>query len=317
MKGGKGSNYDGGHRVPLFLHWPAGGFKEERRIKTLTGHIDIFPTLLDLCGMEKPEGVKMDGISIRPLLEKGDHKDWPARMMMTDNQKKHLPSKWATTTVMSERWRLIDNKELYDIDADPGQRSNVIDKHPEVVQQLRKYYDELWADLQPGLNNVPMIPLAAPDQKTVALNYHDCVNRHPFWFQNDIRRIAKHIDPPKNKRAAFWPVEVVAEGEYSIELRRWPVEIDHPIHADLPPGAPVYGGKAHRSTPGAGFPAIKATLSVGDQQLTAPVDRDAKAVVFKTRLPAGAHRISAKFYDAEDRSLDAFYLYVTKAATPQ
>ena len=136
MRGNKGSTYDGGHRVPFFLHWPAGGFDQERRIETLTAHIDVFPTLLDLCGLEKPQGVKMDGRSLRPLLEKGDHPDWPDRIIMTDSQKKELPTKWATTAVMSERWRLIDGKELYDIDADPGQKNNVFDEHPEVVERL-------------------------------------------------------------------------------------------------------------------------------------------------------------------------------------
>lgn len=313
MRGGKGSNYDGGHRVPFFLHWPAGGFDKELRVETLTGHIDVFPTLLDLCGLEKPKGVKMDGISIRPLLEKGDHQEWPARMMMTDNQKKKLPTKWATTTVMSERWRLIDGKELYDIDADPGQKQDVFKKHPEVVQQLTRYYDDLWEDLQPGFKTVPIIPLTAPGPKTVALNYHECIGRHDGWFQDEMRRIAKRIDPPQSKRAAFWPVEAVTGGEYRIELRRWPLEIDHPIHADLPPGAPVYGGKVQRSTPGSGFPAVKANLSIGDQQLTASVDQKTKAAVFHAKLPAGQHRISAKFYDAEDRSLDVFYVYVTKS----
>ena len=128
-----------------------------------------------------------------------------------------------------------------------------------------------------------------------------------------MRRIAKRIDPPRsNRRDAFWPVEVVTGGKYQIELRRWPGEIDHPIHADLPPGGAVYGGKSHRSTPGSGFPAVKASLSIGDQQLTASVDEETKAAVFQTKLSAGPHRIAAKFHDAEDRSLDVFYVYVSK-----
>ena len=94
MRGNKGSAYDGGHRVPFFLHWPAGGFDHEKRIKTLTAHVDIFPTLLDLCGLEKPQGVKLDGRNLRPLLEKGDDIQWPDRIIMTDSQKKNLPTKW-------------------------------------------------------------------------------------------------------------------------------------------------------------------------------------------------------------------------------
>ena len=93
MRGNKLSSYDGGHRVPFFMHWPVGGFDKEQRIETLTAHIDVFPTMLDLCGLETPEGVKMDGTSLRPLLEKGDHSDWPDRIIMTDSQKLELPRK--------------------------------------------------------------------------------------------------------------------------------------------------------------------------------------------------------------------------------
>ena len=318
MKGGKGSTYDGGHRVPFFLHWPAGGFDREKRIKTLTAHIDVFPTLLELCGLEKPEGLKIDGTSLRPLLEKGDHPDWPDRIIMTDNQKKKLPTKWATTAVMSERWRLVDGKELYDIDADPGQRENVFNQHPEVVQELSGWYDKLWDELEPSFEDIPRIPLTAPGARTVALNYHDCIGRHFGWFQNEMRQIKKRIDKPGSKRpAAFWPVTATEDGEYRLEARRWPVELDRPIHADLPPGAPVYGKSAQRTTPGMGFPAVKAVLTIGDQRMTIGVDESTKAAVFQTNLGVGSHRLSATFKDADGRSLDAFYVYVTKVEREQ
>jgi arylsulfatase B len=314
MRGNKGSSYDGGHRVPFFLHWPAGGFVKERRINTLTAHIDVFPTLLDLCGLEKPEGVQMDGTSLRPLLEEGDRPDWPDRMIMTDSQKKNLPTKWASTAVMSERWRLIQGKELYDIEVDPGQKNNVFAEHPEVVQRLTRYYDQLWDELQPGFRDVPRIPLTAPGLEKVALNYHDCVGRHFGWFQDEMRQIAERIDKPQSNRPpAFWPVEVVVDGEYRFELRRWPVEIDAPIRADIPAGGLVYGEKAHRSVPGIGFAAVKACLTIDGRQLTASVDEQTKAAVFQTPLTAGSHRLSATFVAIDGSLLDAFYVYVTKS----
>jgi arylsulfatase B len=270
--------------------------------------------VIDLCGLEIPEGVKLDGTSLRTLLEKGDHPDWPDRIIMTDSQKKELPTKWATTAVMSERWRLIEGKELYDIDADPGQKNNVFAEHPEVVRRLTRYYDGLWDELQPGFENVPKIPLTAPGQKTVALNYHDCIGRHFGWFQNEMRQITKRIDKPQSKRVpAFWPVAVEADGEYRFELRRWPLEVDQPIHADIPPGGLVYGEKAHRSVPGRGFDAAKACLIIDGRQSTASVDEQTKAAVFQTTLTAGSHRISARFVAVDGTSLDAFYVYVTKS----
>ena len=122
----------------------------------------------------------MDGSSLLPLMQKGDHPTWPERMIMTDSQKYDLPMKWATTAVMSERWRLIEGKELYDIVADPGQKSNVYADHPEVVAELSAWYDTLRDDIEPSLKNVPAIPLGHPFTETVMLNYHDCIDRHMF-----------------------------------------------------------------------------------------------------------------------------------------
>lgn len=313
MKGKKLSPYDGGHRVPLFLHWPSGGFSTELRIKRLTAEIDVVPTLLDLCGIPKPEGVEFDGVSLRPLLKKGDHPQWPDRMIMTDAQKRTAPSKWRETAMLNERWRLVEGDELYDIDADPGQKQNVFDSHPEVVEKLTKHYDKLWSEFQPSFKNVSEIPLTSPDDDIVALNYHDCYDRNFGWFQNQIRQPKSWIDEPQSKRSpAYWPVNVVTDGEYRIELRRWPAEVDTPIHDDIAAGGQVYGKNAQRTRPGIGFSAVKANLSVGDQHLKAEVDEKTKAVVFQAKLTAGSQRLSARFVDGDGRSLDAFYAYVKK-----
>ncbi|MCP4455243.1 MAG: arylsulfatase, partial [Planctomycetes bacterium] len=50
MRGKKSSVYEGGHRVPFLMYWPAGRWVGGRDIKSLTAHIDVLPTLADLCG---------------------------------------------------------------------------------------------------------------------------------------------------------------------------------------------------------------------------------------------------------------------------
>ncbi|KAA3664329.1 MAG: hypothetical protein DWQ04_06235 [Chloroflexi bacterium] len=52
MRGVKGSPYEGGHRVPFFLHWPGGGLTQGQDVPELTANVDVMPTLLDLCGVE-------------------------------------------------------------------------------------------------------------------------------------------------------------------------------------------------------------------------------------------------------------------------
>ncbi len=124
MRGQKGSQYDGGHRVPCFVHWPAGGMAAGRDVSQLTAHVDLLPTLIELCGLETPAGVSFDGTSIARLL-KGEPAAWPDRTLFVAVNRLDHPEPWRRTAVMTERWRLVDGKELYDITADPGQMVDI------------------------------------------------------------------------------------------------------------------------------------------------------------------------------------------------
>jgi hypothetical protein len=62
MRGAKGSEYEGGHRVPFIAHWPAAGWNRKHVNDTLCHAVDIVPTLLEITGAKKPDAVKFDGI---------------------------------------------------------------------------------------------------------------------------------------------------------------------------------------------------------------------------------------------------------------
>lgn len=68
MRGKKGSPYEGGHRVPLYVSWPNGELREPADIDELVHVQDLLPTLIDLLGLTPPPGARFDGISIAPLL---------------------------------------------------------------------------------------------------------------------------------------------------------------------------------------------------------------------------------------------------------
>jgi len=73
--------------------------------------------------------VTFDGTSIAPLL-KGAGADWPDRILVTDSQRIEHPEKWRKSAVMTDRWRLINGKELYDLPRDPGQSRDVAAEYP-------------------------------------------------------------------------------------------------------------------------------------------------------------------------------------------
>lgn len=149
MRGGKGEVYDGGHRVPCFIHWPAGNIRQGEDITALNAHIDILPTLADLCRLKLPDKPDFDGRSFAPQLMDSSA-DVPERTLFVEFQRNFSPVKWENSAGMTTRWRLIDNRELYDIKADPGQKRNIIADHPDVADGIRKEFETYWKRVTPG-----------------------------------------------------------------------------------------------------------------------------------------------------------------------
>ncbi|MFC1763464.1 arylsulfatase [Planctomycetota bacterium] len=158
MRGGKGSPYQGGTRVPCFFRWPAGGIPAGSETAALSAHLDIFPTLAELAGAKlSPETQKqVEGLSLVPLL-KNPQAQWADRTLVHHfgnwAQGTAAECKYRKSTIQNSRFSLVDNTELYDLKVDPGETKNVITEHPEVVAQLRAIYDQWWQDVQPLLVN--------------------------------------------------------------------------------------------------------------------------------------------------------------------
>ncbi len=166
LHAGKGSPYEGGTRVPAFWHWK-GRLAEGVDVDALTVHIDLFRTLATLTGAEVPPG-QVEGRDLTPLLE--DPKAaWEDRLLFThvgrwEPGDSPEPLKYASAAVRSERFRLVKNAELYDIDADPGETTNVIDQHPAAVAEMRKAYEAWWTRMLPltKVNEKPTPPSVPP-----------------------------------------------------------------------------------------------------------------------------------------------------------
>lgn len=311
LRGKKGSEYDGGHRVPFFVHWPAGGFVGGRDVKPITAHVDVLPTLIDLCGIPTPTNIQFDGRSLKPLLS-NQTTDWPDRILVTDSQRVKDPIKWKQTAVMTNRWRLINGQELYDISADPKQQKNIVSQHPEVVKTLRDFYDAWWSELEPSFQEDAVIYLGHPRENPASLTSHDWITSGSTpWNQNDTRRALGGAE-----NTGFWNVKIYEEGDYEFRLRRWPDPVEAALDAAVPPGSPVPGGTAFRTTPGKAIPIVHATIEVGGQHAETDVNPGAKEVIFRLPLKAGVTRLSTRFQTAKGQEIGAYYAYVTKLPAP-
>ncbi len=318
MRGQKGSPYDGGHRVPFFLHWPAAGMNKKNTVKELTGAVDIVPTILELTGSKAPEGLKFDGSSIRSLLDPMTNVEWADRMLITDSQRVVDPIKWRQSSVMSRQYRLINGKELYDIKADPGQAKDIAKKNPDQVAKMRAFYDAWWAELEPTFSQTTEIYLGQSGHEKVTLTSHDWISPGGAgavpWNQGHIRRtLSKAKSKKPAKHAGHWAVKVITPGAYEISVLRWPEEANQPITAALPPGKNVPGAsKAFRTAHGVQVAATKATLRIDGKEIESKgVNKGATKVTFTTELTAGSHQLSPIFH-TKDREMGCFYTIVTK-----
>jgi len=140
LRAAKGSVYEGGTRVPFFIRWP-GHIEAGKKIDTIAAHIDVYPTVLDLCGVKTEQPLPLDGRSIAPLL-RNQAANWPDRMLFTYQ---HGRAGKGQGAVRTQRFNLINKTELYEIPVDPGEQDDVAAKFPGQAAALAKAYTE-WFD---------------------------------------------------------------------------------------------------------------------------------------------------------------------------
>lgn len=132
--------WDVSTRTPLIISAPAGVVKGQLCHRPVS-LIDIYPTLVDLCGL--PERTGLDGQSLKPLLGNPKQK-WNRPVVMTHGYKNHA--------IQTERWRYIQYKdgtnELYDHNSDPNEWNNLAEnpEHKKVIQELQKALPKINAE---------------------------------------------------------------------------------------------------------------------------------------------------------------------------
>ena len=289
MRGHKGTVYEGGHRVPCFICWPGGEIPSGKDFPSLAAHIDILPTLIDLCGLDIGQEIAFDGISLSPFLK--NKYRWPERTLFIHNQRVDFPIKGKDYVVMTSLWRLVNGKELYNIRKDPGQHQDLSKENPEIVKKLNEDYEHWWRDISGRFNEYIWIPVGTEKENPVKLTTHD-IHGQVCWDQRHVKR---------NSRCdGFRTIEIARDGVYDIEVSRWPKEAGLSL-CEAPEGA-----KEFRPT--------HARLKIGCYDLTLPVHEGDKSVKFTLRLSKQQTRLQAWLInDIENgQTNSAFYVYIKR-----
>lgn len=131
-RGGKFSNYEGGHRIPAVARWP-GHIRAGWKSNELAVGMDLLPTIMDIAGVGIPEHRKPDGISIKNhLLAQAD---LPERKVFFGYEPK------LGTAMRDGHWKILtkgDGIELYDLSRDIRETTDVRDKYPGRTKKMMK-----------------------------------------------------------------------------------------------------------------------------------------------------------------------------------
>lgn len=216
LRSQKSSVYEGGIRVPFFIRWPAK--LKPKKVETIAAHIDVTPTLMDAVGAPLGPAMEIDGRSLMPLLTE-DEPEWRERTLYIQAHRGNEPQLWRNVAVIQQQFKLVQpesfsqpmprnaKRELYDLDADPGETqdlSEAIDMQKRVDDMSHDY--EIWfQDVGRTRGYAPQrIFLGTEHENPVTLTRQDWrTTGADTWAKGDI---------------GAWAVEVRETGLYDIHF---------------------------------------------------------------------------------------------------
>ncbi|MEM8525249.1 MAG: arylsulfatase [Bacteroidota bacterium] len=221
MKGWKGHYDEGGVRVPFFLRYPNGDFSVGDKVPQLAAHIDILPTLLELCELPIPDSLALDGKSLVPLLQ-GETNDWEDRNIYSFRHGAPFTPNPGAVRTPQYRWVLGRDSSvaLYDMQKDPEQRNDIALQNPEIVADLGRAYKEMFTSVTTNNTLPPKIPVGYDAAKKVRLPAIEATQ-----VEGDLRYKEGHawandwlINWTNKDDRIIWEVEVVESGNYQVEV---------------------------------------------------------------------------------------------------
>lgn len=306
MKGSKGSVYEGGHRVPLFIRWPDGKLTGGKDIDKLVAHYDLLPTFVDVLGLDFNPTKTLDGMSLKPLLYDTGEKI-SNRVLYMDTQRMQNLIKYKTYTVMDDNWRLINGKELYDMRNDKIQSTNVIQNHPEVAERLALGYEKWWQSfIDEGVDEkYSYIKVGTPHENPSRISAHDMLTGKfgHVWHQYGATK--------GSAASGRWKIEFVENGDYKISLRRFPRESGLNINTTFPEQTRI--PELDRIMPASVKSDFKeAYIYVAGLAKSAKIKEGQNEVTFTSRIPAGKYDMEAQLIDVNNVVHPAYYVYIEK-----
>ncbi|MFO7852409.1 MAG: sulfatase family protein [Bacteroidota bacterium] len=144
FRGGKQTNWEGGHRVPCIIRWPA-RIKEGTLITSQVTNMDILPTIMNIIEGRLPAN-KIDGQDVGPLLTGSEDVPEPYPFLYYSNT-----GVASGIRVGDYKYVKINDEEyLFDIDVDFREKFNLIEEMPGKAEELRRMLREMDEEIEDG-----------------------------------------------------------------------------------------------------------------------------------------------------------------------
>ena len=280
LRASKACPYQGGVRVPAVFSWE-GRFPAGSTVNTLAGMYDVLPTLGEICGLDLSKFPKTDGRSLLPILIAGKQPaDWTDRTIPmhvarwpSGTTVDKLPFK--SSSIRNQRYSLVNGKELYDLQADPGESKDISKENPEVSESLRATYLEWWDGVKGDALTLQPLFMGRPGQGPVELTLMDWqpsqTTKEPLnggaGCSQDIVKawISGGKAAGVDGATGGWMMHNETAGNYELEIRQHPVGVGD----DTP------------------FSEGEATLDIGGEHFAQKIAKGDVVVRMNVEIPAG------------------------------
>jgi len=288
QRGGKGSPYEGGHRLFSYIKWSGGKIEGGKKIDEMTSVMDVFPTLMDLCEISPTSGLDLDGISFKEVLYGDKIKDRTLVFSkMTPNKADdHKKNRFC---VAQDDWRWINRTELYNVKEDRAQKNNIAEKHPEIIKELEIKLEEYLQNNAQDREVPVRFILGDEDHKKISLTTQDLWGKSAF-SQGHVRDLAKGSGP--------WKVNFMQSGKYRFTLSRFP------LYTKLPFNEKVKGKKSKE------FTANLAKITIDNKNYETEVVETDTHVSFEIDVKKGEADLETWILSVEGITIPSYYVDV-------
>jgi arylsulfatase A-like enzyme len=219
LRGAKGSTDEGGVRSPFLIRWP-NHIAAGKRVAQIAGTIDLLPTLADLAGIPVGNTKPLDGRSLKQLLT-GNSSKPPADGATSELSDRMIFSHWnGKVSVRNHQYCLDNAGRLYDLIADPGQKTDVATQQPKVHHQLAAAVKDWKDSVLRELNRDDERPLIVGGSESIPtqLPAADAESHGGIKRSNQHPNSSFFTNWTSTDDSITWNVDVARGGQYEAEI---------------------------------------------------------------------------------------------------